>query len=741
MPRAHSRYENMAETIELPSQLKIGEFVEARMEEIADLEAAVAQPRQGQAAAQQLPRHLRRRAVAHNPNRLPRRLRQRHCAERQKSSSASLLAAKKRPSRKHRRRPSQLLSEYNRRQSGARWLETHIWHAKRFNIVQKWGYKLPDAPNDKAFRATFRASKRKALLIDVSYLACLQIQAEDGEEVLLVLKRLCPDLETLKAETEKSLWLFRPNSHPKGIVGRVSFMLKPDSDFQLWIWIHPAFYEEAKDIICAEFDVIKEENSESTKPKDSKLALKNVPASRAPAFTNGRGIRITELKDTLNRFRLIGPQSRRILQRTLIKSDQGGNDAKNLATSVAGFVVRDPRVILPRKRHGIEAEEEIEIDTTPLTPHGPIWDASARDESSLGRCPNVEINRMRSELLIPGSTLPLTESESRVPCLTIGRESGYDLVTPAGWGVAFWVNLYYNGARVGGQRELRQLALDSAAFGEDVVADSPDSRAGSEHMDKEADLLRAVFFKSPPDKRCNHVKLGFAAPFGGSGIWPRLFMDFGVTDTYHVLRNETKLKAMQNALKDRKALIWDEEDLEAALIPISVETIAKGNFGPNSAICLPKEEDFEASSTSAEEPIHSDSGEKARAELKRNHAKEKVRLRRKWKKIKEELKVNKSEETLKRLEQVKALREEKSAQFNSTMKTLWTPNSSSLRYSASRETLGFVINAGFSNRVGKVVGVGFVPFVALKALFCDKVLVRDSASAVYRLAKLSVRTQ
>lgn len=74
----------------------------------------------------------------------------------------------KRPSRKYRRRPSNLLQEYNRRQKLFVWMETHIWHAKRFHMVEKWGYKIPNFPNDKSFRACYRATSSHCF-IQVKY--------------------------------------------------------------------------------------------------------------------------------------------------------------------------------------------------------------------------------------------------------------------------------------------------------------------------------------------------------------------------------------------------------------------------------------------------------------------------------------------------------------------------------------------------------------------------------------------
>lgn len=114
--------------------------------------------------AQQLPRHLRRRAVSHNPKRLPRRFHEKHKREREKSNGNSTTCKPKRPSRKYRRKPKNLLDAYNRRQRDFVWLETHIWHAKRFHMVKKWGYQVAEYPRDKNFRACFRAGRDRCLM-------------------------------------------------------------------------------------------------------------------------------------------------------------------------------------------------------------------------------------------------------------------------------------------------------------------------------------------------------------------------------------------------------------------------------------------------------------------------------------------------------------------------------------------------------------------------------------------------
>jgi len=57
----------------------------------------------------------------------------------------------------YRRKPKSLRLDYMRRQKNGKWLETHVWFAKRFHIVLKDGYKLPKSSHDKTYRACYRA--------------------------------------------------------------------------------------------------------------------------------------------------------------------------------------------------------------------------------------------------------------------------------------------------------------------------------------------------------------------------------------------------------------------------------------------------------------------------------------------------------------------------------------------------------------------------------------------------------
>ncbi|XP_049958861.1 ribonucleases P/MRP protein subunit POP1 [Schistocerca serialis cubense] len=350
----------------LPSGVNILHIISARAQEIEALTEAIDDPQRSGLVIQRLPKHMRRRIMSHNVKRMPRRLREAHLRQMEKSG---LPLKSKRPSRKYRRRPSNLLQEYNRRQRKFIWLETHIWHAKRFHMIEKWGYKLPNFPNDKSFRACYRASANHCLLQDVSYYCCIEL-CGPLDEIIDGLKqhtdKACGLTFAAKVyisgSREGNITVFRKKSYPYGAIGNISFLWRPSKvvsfegkdvtreeldERTLWLWIHPAFYEEFCDELIDTFNFVEsnmditetipsafggnavrsETSAGSIKHKrkgpekkveiekiGSKVALYN----RTRKFESSSGhVKMTFLKDTLNRFSLTGPLSHSILQDAL----------------------------------------------------------------------------------------------------------------------------------------------------------------------------------------------------------------------------------------------------------------------------------------------------------------------------------------------------------------------------------------------------------------------------------------
>jgi ribonuclease P/MRP protein subunit POP1 len=274
---------------------------------------------------------MRRRVMSHNAKRMPRKLRVSHLSQMKKSG---LPPKSERPSRRYRRRPNNLLLEYNKRQSNKFWLETHIWHAKRFNMIEKWGFKLANYSNDRCFRANYRAIKNHCLIQDISYYTCIEIIGS-MEIIKEKLKMHCnPNELTFGAkiytngEREGTLMFYKKNCYPCHPIGYINFMWKANSTSSeaIWIWIHPAFYKDILEEITNNFnfklqinsnifDTVLDINEETVKDVQTEETSEftifgNI---KIPTYTNEDGCQLIILRSCFNRFRLTGPLTLSVL--------------------------------------------------------------------------------------------------------------------------------------------------------------------------------------------------------------------------------------------------------------------------------------------------------------------------------------------------------------------------------------------------------------------------------------------
>ncbi|XP_012539589.1 ribonucleases P/MRP protein subunit POP1 [Monomorium pharaonis] len=305
---------------QLPHEVSIMNFVSARAHEIAAMTSSIENPQHNKLIHQKLPIYMRRRVMSHNSKRMPRRLREAHKAQMAKSANGKKPSVKKRPSRKHRRRPRNLLSEYNRRQCNKIWLETHIWHAKRFHMIDKWGYRIANYPNDRCFRANYRAVVKYCLLQDVSYYTCVEITGE--ENLLKTTLRAHCNQSTLTFAAKKyingykegTLMFFKKDGYPHSPIGNVEFFWQPiESDVQvdirtIWIWVHPAFYDDFLSEIISSFEFKRNDVEQ-----DATDTIHGLNCS----YVNDAGCKMTILRGALNRFRLHGTLALKVLTRAL----------------------------------------------------------------------------------------------------------------------------------------------------------------------------------------------------------------------------------------------------------------------------------------------------------------------------------------------------------------------------------------------------------------------------------------
>ena len=116
----------------------ISDFLEARSQDIVGFKRALdtKMSQLNKLPCQLVPKHLRRRAMSHNRYRVPSRIRKNmNLAELDATENAQRIAR----CRKHIRKPKLLAASYRRRSLKNKWLETHLWHAKRMRMINYFG--------------------------------------------------------------------------------------------------------------------------------------------------------------------------------------------------------------------------------------------------------------------------------------------------------------------------------------------------------------------------------------------------------------------------------------------------------------------------------------------------------------------------------------------------------------------------------------------------------------------------
>ncbi|KAM4735198.1 ribonucleases P/MRP protein subunit POP1 [Anableps anableps] len=613
---------------EMPKYITAGAFARARAAEVSAMLKAVTRTTGSSHVFQALPKHMRRRAMSHNTKRLPRRLRDVANRMREKSLQAGSKKKKepaKSKSRKARRRHGNLLLEFNRRQRKNIWLETHIWHAKRFHMVKKWGYCLGDRPTYKCYRPCYRAMSSHCLLQDFSYYCCIELKGEEDKLLAALSQLACKEAGPtfaaamfLSGGRQGSVTVYRAGQYPSHPLGPVTFLWRPQTagltHRQLWIWTHPTLKQDLlselqsvcqcseavappvePEVSCAEADPSPQAQPNPENIPDSKLkpgakrkqsrkdageppAKKilgdgtRLPTSPVTWKSSSTGIVINDLTMEIVRYRLIGPQSHSVLAETLeaatvcdeLKSsslwwpqhckDQSNmelhqqqtdvfNALKGICSTgelppgtVLGLTVDDPRLTLPKKKVKAvpcvnQAQEADEEKRSELMLRGVpqqccqsfLWEQSVRDNVTDNKISEQELNRMRSELLVPGSRLSPCPPQGRVPVLLVhqpGKQvgdelhswgAGWDLLLPKGWGMAFWIPLVYRGVRVAGLHMSLKHSQNKAA--PHFPHDYPDCPAGVRFQEEQEAEFLDRFRRRPPAKRTNYIKHGCLAPF------------------------------------------------------------------------------------------------------------------------------------------------------------------------------------------------------------------------------------
>ncbi|ESS30442.1 POPLD (NUC188) domain-containing protein [Toxoplasma gondii GAB2-2007-GAL-DOM2] len=295
-------------------------------------------------AFQRLHVELRRRCMSYNPYRVPRRCRRPILEE--------MAKAPPRPSRrvrKDRRRPAALATIYSRRAAfPRRWLATHFFHAKRFHMVNLWGYRLASHPTQRCQRKLYRYSKHKALIHDRSYMQLLELRGSVealsavlvscGADASVFLSRL---FISGRQRGRLSLFTRGLSEERRTFIGPAEFLWKPvepepddysqngtpgtrnqgspepdgkkrrDEVRTLWLWIHPSASDAAHKEIRGAAEAL-----QATQQGGSSSVGHRDPCADDVSMGDSGAVQI-ELIDDVAWFELVGPHALALLALTL----------------------------------------------------------------------------------------------------------------------------------------------------------------------------------------------------------------------------------------------------------------------------------------------------------------------------------------------------------------------------------------------------------------------------------------
>ncbi|KAG2370619.1 hypothetical protein C9374_014739 [Naegleria lovaniensis] len=212
---------------------------------------------------QRLPRHLRRRAMSKVPHLLPRHLRNAAIREMNLPKRVRQRKRRKDMKRKQQRKDfvvnvKQLPALNGEANTKAFRLSTHIFHAKRMKMEDKWGMRLPVKHiTDKIFRNGYRYIRRHCTIHERSYMVCLQVDFNTAGNVEKLLKSMMNihidssllfHNDYLVGKREGSFeWKDKHNF----TISTVEFLVRPKtvtfngaSEESIMIWIHPSSLPE-----------------------------------------------------------------------------------------------------------------------------------------------------------------------------------------------------------------------------------------------------------------------------------------------------------------------------------------------------------------------------------------------------------------------------------------------------------------------------------------------------------------
>eukprot|EP00055_Hartaetosiga_balthica_P015896 m.97478 g.97478 ORF g.97478 m.97478 type:complete len:904 (+) comp8987_c0_seq1:110-2821(+) len=549
------------------------QFAASRVEEIKHLLKTITSSVRTRRVHQSLPRHMRRRATSHNVKRLPVRVRAMAQKEMdkipKKEGKEKKDASKRRRSRRNRRRPPNLQKEYAKRAGSTKWLETHIWHAKRFKMESLWGWRVPLHSNEKSERMYHRSQRTACTIADMSFFSVFEICSSTREGMLGFMSKYLLRASAILLDTREHARVMVDPQNNREVIAPVSILCRPSlksedgGNVVVWISVHPAATSRCLELL----ERINKEDSVTWKDISKEICRFRLSGELSHELLH-RCLRIAKREPTQVDLSTSSSSTTtvttppKIVTPTPSQPLAMNKDDSNVWESFAGLHsasmlmpsctiilnVWDPRLISPSETKPVSGKEWKNTTTllkdrialtdavaafTTSQSISSLWDEKSREMITSSKLHQRVIDGRKSVNEVIGENVIPSDEDSIIPLILIQKEGahrkstqsslffgesgagygcGWDMLLPQAWARELWVALVYSGARAEGYRDSVATNREAGLFSYPVDFVGTSAERNFRIKTSEEQLQKHAM--RPPAKRNNYATMGEMFPFG-----------------------------------------------------------------------------------------------------------------------------------------------------------------------------------------------------------------------------------
>lgn len=375
--------------------------------------------------------------------------------------------------------------KYTKRQREYTWLNTHVWHAKRAQMIKRWGWQIPLKPTQKCFRSSHRGFHLDgAIAWDKSYMGSMMIHSDNEMSLVELLNQIMvgKPLNSLKSNGHLMVRMIKTEE----IVGEATILTFHDElTKRLIIRAHPAVYKDLFNHIC----VIKSEDIEVV---DNRYSIGSVEITGPVALSSLATI-LKPMNAKSTQSQVFGQLccETQLPERTMFT-----------------FMAQDPRLAnrtKPRPSPNVDTFDvliKMKADQTNLSQEAinSLLSSEGRTESYKDQ---HSLKQVAQELNKPREERPKGQG---FPVVIYQQQGVWTLLLPWFWTLPVWHALVHIAhVRIGGLKQSHQLKFEQGSLFFPV--DYPFTKAGAAENQLNTDVKRELWAKKPVSKRLNYDKV------------------------------------------------------------------------------------------------------------------------------------------------------------------------------------------------------------------------------------------